>query len=132
MDEATRTFVRHRAEFRCEYCRAPERARLARHQIEHIIARQHGGTDADNNLALACRECNLNKGPNLTGIDPASRKVSRLYHPRRDEWRDHFALRGAVIEGLTPAGRTTVRVLGFNDPRRVALREELIADGQFA
>jgi 5-methylcytosine-specific restriction endonuclease McrA len=30
--------------------------------IEHIVARNHGGTDALENLALACARCNAQKG----------------------------------------------------------------------
>ena len=29
------------------------------------------------NLALACIDCNLHKGPNLTGIDPETNQVTR-------------------------------------------------------
>jgi hypothetical protein len=45
---------------------------------------QHGGGDDADNLALACPDCNLRKGPNLTGIDPETGAVVRLFHPRRD------------------------------------------------
>ena len=31
------------------------------------------------NLAVACHHCNLYKGPNLTGIDPSTRKVVRIF-----------------------------------------------------
>src|SRR5580692_12396034 len=40
--------------------------------IEHIIARQHGGSTGLDNLAFACWTCNLKKGPNLSGIDPVA------------------------------------------------------------
>ena len=36
--------------------------------VEHIVPRQHGGSDKANNLYLACRECNAAKGPNLAGL----------------------------------------------------------------
>ncbi len=89
MDEGTRERVRRRAENRCEYCGAREGlgARLRFH-IEHIIARQHGGGDELENLALACHLCNAHKGPNLTGIDPATGNIVPLFHPRRDRWND--------------------------------------------
>ena len=44
--------IRERAGSRCEYCRDPERLSLTAFHIEHIIARQHGGGDGDDNLAL--------------------------------------------------------------------------------
>jgi len=70
-------------------------------QIEHIVARSHGGSDEAENLALACRHCNLHKGPNLSGIDPESSEITRLFHPRRDEWHDHFDTRDGFVHGLT-------------------------------
>ena len=100
------------------------------HHIEHIIAKQHGGSDEVENLALACHRCNLHKGPNVTGIDPATGEIVALFHPRRDEWHRHFHFDGTYIEGLTPTGRATVRVLTLNDARRVELRAELIARGE--
>ncbi|HXK07029.1 MAG TPA: HNH endonuclease [Verrucomicrobiae bacterium] len=49
--------------------------------MEHIIAKQHGGPDDADNLALACHRCNLRKGPNLTGIDPQTAEVARPSQP---------------------------------------------------
>jgi hypothetical protein len=71
---------------------------------------------------LACHHCNLHKGPNLSGIDPASGSVALLFNPREDRWADHFVTRGAVIKGTTPTGRATVQVLAMNAPQRVELR----------
>ena len=99
------------------------------HHVEHIIARQHGGSEGADNLALACHRCNLRKGPNLTGIDPWTGDVAPLFHPRRDRWEEHFLLRGVYLEGITPIGRVTVRVLAMNDARRLELRAELHAHG---
>jgi 5-methylcytosine-specific restriction endonuclease McrA len=83
MDASTRELVRHRAGNRREYCGAVEGlpARIRFH-VEHIVARQHGGGDSLENLALACHLCNAHKGPNLSGIDPATGRVAPLYHPR--------------------------------------------------
>lgn len=46
--------VRRRARRRCEYCRLLQAASRLRHQIDHVIARQHGGETAYENLALCC------------------------------------------------------------------------------
>jgi hypothetical protein len=46
-----------------------------------------------------------------------------LFNPRNDVWSDHFAVLGGRINGLTPKGRATVRLLNMNAPRRVELRE---------
>ena len=72
MDAGTRRFVRERAGERCEYCRLHQRNGEFMHHIEQVIARQHGGSDEIDNLALACHRCNLHKGPNLTGVDPSN------------------------------------------------------------
>jgi HNH endonuclease len=130
MDAGTRRFVRERAGERCEYCRLHQNNSELLHHIEHVIARQHGGSDDIDNLALACHRCNLHKGPNLSGIDPLAGRVQNLFHPRRDQWPEHFALHGAHIEGLTPTGRATVEVLVLNDARRLELRQELLGLGE--
>ncbi len=68
MDAATRELVRRRAGNQCEYCGMREGSRVRlRFHIEHIVARQHGGGDEQENLALACHLCNAHKGPNLSG-----------------------------------------------------------------
>jgi len=38
----------------------------------------------------------------------------RLFHPRSDDWAEHFELDGARIAGNTPVGRATVQVLSMN------------------
>ena len=130
MNAATRSLVRQRAENSCEYCLLSQEHSELTHHIEHIIAKQHGGSDEVDNLALACHRCNLRKGPNVTGIDPATGEIVALFHPRRDEWNRHFRFQGPYIEGLTPFGRATVQVLALNDTRRLELRAELIAQGE--
>jgi hypothetical protein len=132
MDAATRNLVRRRAGDRCEYCLLPQRYSHRAHHIEHIVAMQHGGSDDIGNLALACHRCNFCKGPNLTGFDPESGRIVPLFHPRRERWAEHFAWRGARIEGLTATGRTTVLVLAMNDVRRLDLRAEILAHGELA
>jgi hypothetical protein len=85
--------------------------------VEHIVSRQHGGSDDPSGLALACDRCNAYKGPNLTSIDPETRTVVALFNPRESVWSGH-------IIGLTPTGRATVRLLNMNAPRRAEFREE--------
>ena len=126
MDNARSEFVRQRAGERCEYCRLPQRASALRFHVEHIIARQHGGGNDLENLALACPECNYQKGTNLSGMDPDTGKVTPLFHPRRDAWPEHFARDAARITGRTPAGRTTVWLLEMNTGARVRWCEVLL------
>jgi hypothetical protein len=123
VDEATKTLVRVRAGNRCEYCRSHQDDEpFFRFQIEHVIAKQHGGDDDPANLALACPHCNQHKGPNLAGLEPLSGVMTPLFNPRTQRWEDHFAARGALIMGQTAVGRATVRVLAMNDRVRLELR----------
>ena len=113
----------------CEYCRMPQAATpLIPFHVEHIVSKQHGGADDASGLALACDRCNAYKGPNLTSIDPGTRTLVALFHPRRDVWSSHFVVRGGEILGLTATGRATVRLLNMNAPRRVELRAECQPD----
>ncbi len=132
MDEATKEQVRQRATRQCEYCCLPETHVLTPFQVEHVIAKQHGGGDTLGNLAYACLRCNLHKGPNLTGIDPKTKKLTRLFNPRRHRWSRHFRWQGALLVGKSAVGRTTVAVLAMNDPARIALRQELMDQGLFS
>lgn len=125
MDAKTRELVRQRAGCVCEYCRIPQDATpLISFHVEHIIARQHGGDDHPDTLALACDRCNLYKGPNLTSIDPETGETVPLFNPREHNWNEHFIQRSGSIMGLTPTGRATVRLLNMNASRRVQIREE--------
>jgi HNH endonuclease len=126
MDAATRKLVRQRANEACEYCGLMhEDVPFASFHFDHVIPRQHGGTDEAPNLALACRHCNSHKGTNLSAIDPDSESVVPLFNPRMERWYDHFAREGPRIVGLTPQGRATVRLLAMNTLPRIELRAEL-------
>jgi hypothetical protein len=123
--------VRQRAGGRCEYCRLPQAASDIPFEIDHIRARQHHGTTVAANLALSCPYCNGHKGPNLSGIDPVTGKLTKLFHPRRHRWSYHFRYEGGTLIGRTAIGRTTVDVLRINLPNLVAIRETLMASGAF-
>lgn len=124
-------FVRGRAGGACEYCRLPESLYRTAFITEHIIARQHGGADRDDNLAFACARCNLHKGPNIAGIDPDTGDLTRLFNPRTDSWDEHFTWSAHIVVGRTAVGRTTVRVLAMNEPVIRAVRAALLAEGAF-
>ena len=84
MDDSLRQFVRHRAAGRCEYCHLPQTCHDERFSIDHVIPRKHNGSESPDNLALSCLRCNLHKGPNLSGIDPADDRIVTLFNPRSD------------------------------------------------
>lgn len=129
MDAATRQLVRQRSGNRCEYCRLPQHAVDATFHVEHVIARQHAYDDELTNLALACDRCNLYKGPNLISIDPETNSIVPLFNPRKQNWKEHFAMEDAEIVGLTSTGRATVRLLNMNARHRVHLRAVRLENG---
>lgn len=43
---------------RCEYCQLAQAHSLLPFEIDHIIAKKHGGATAPENLCLACYYCN--------------------------------------------------------------------------
>ena len=122
---ALRRLVYERANYACEYCLMPEIAAFVSHQIDHVIAEKHGGQTKVDNLALACTICNKYKGSDLTSIDPLSGSIIRLYHPRRDCWRDHFQWEEGKILPMTSIGNVTVRLLQINRAERVKERRLL-------
>jgi 5-methylcytosine-specific restriction endonuclease McrA len=121
--------VRARAMNRCEYCHLRQDSSELVFPIDHILARQHGGETILSNLALCCGRCNQHKGPNIAGIDPFTHQLTRLFNPRTDNWDEHFAYEGAVIQGLTPIGRTTASVLAMNGIESITIRLTLLEDG---
>jgi hypothetical protein len=125
--------VRERAAELCEYCQLPAALHPAPFQIDHIVAKQHGGRDDIDNLALACIHCNRHKGPNVAGIDSETGELTRLFNPRADDWNSHFRwassnTMGAEIIALSLIGRVTVSVLFMTDPEVAWLRSTLAAE----
>jgi hypothetical protein len=99
--------------------------------VGHIVAIQHGGPTAPENLALACGRCNRSKGPNIAGRDRETGEIVQLFHPRRDRWSDHFEWNGPDLIGKTKVGRVTIHVLGIDDPIRRDVRAVLWREGSF-
>jgi hypothetical protein len=130
MDVATRAFIRERAGNACEYCRLSQEYQPAYHfHVEHVRPKKHGGGDGVENLALACQQCNLHKGTNLSGIDPESQEITAIFNPRQERWSDHFERHGVFIRGNTNVGRATVEALCMNREDRVELRRHLMMLG---
>ena len=128
-----RELVQRRAHGACEYCRLPQDASILPHQVDHIIGRQHRGSDEIDNLCLCCIRCNLKKGPNIASIDPETNLVVPLYHPRRHQWREHFSVESdGAINGLTAEGRATAQLMEMNDEDRVHLRALLLRRGRYS
>lgn len=113
-----------RAKGRCEYCCKPQ-VTFFPHEVDHIVARKHGGLTILDNLAFACFECNRHKGSDLTSIDPQTGAIVPLFNPRTQQWREHFKFDGPTIVPLTPEGRVTLSLLHINESERVQEREAL-------
>ncbi len=120
-----------RAGHRCEYCRAPEVIFNFPFEVEHIVPPSRGGNDSENNLALACRSCNVFKSDTLHAIDPDSGERVRLFNPRRDDWKTHFGLdiEHGAIDGLTSVGRATVHQLRLNGKTQRSARKQWVRIG---
>ena len=123
--------VRRRAGGRCEYCLIHEGDSYVGYQVDHILARKHGGTSTLGNLAFACVLCNRYKGSDVAAPDPTTGEIVPLFHPRQQRWAEHFLLRGAEIVPLDPIGRATAALLRLNAPERVLEREELRKAGRY-
>lgn len=118
---------------RCEYCHAPEAVFNLPLEVEHIVPVSRGGEDTAANWALARRACNLYKAAYVSGRDPESDTVVRLFHPREDRWEDQFqvAPESGEIVGRTPIGRATIARLGLNSAAQVAARQQWMRLGLF-
>ena len=126
-----RSLVTARALRSCEYCLVHSDYTAFAHEVDHIIARKHGGTIDADNLAYACAQCNRFKGSDIAASDPVTGDITALFNPRIMAWADHFRLEGPRIVPLTPTGRATERLLQLNQIDRLLLRKELLAKGRY-
>lgn len=120
-----RRLVEERANYRCEYCQLPAAVAFFPHEIDHVIAQKHGGATNADNLAFTCWRCNRHKGTDLGSFDPETQAFSFLFNPRTQNWGEHFTFSELDLVGLTPPGRTTIRLLQINSHERVAERRRM-------
>lgn len=133
-DSRVRVGVAGRADGRCEYCLMPTGGQF---QVDHIIPPQqwarfaagliHGippiadrrGPQHLDNFAWCCPFCNQAKSHRITSS--RGRGATRLFDPRYDDWREHFAFvfRYVYILGITEIGEATMKALDFNDRRKM-------------
>jgi len=126
-----RAKVASRANHCCEYCLVTEDDAGFPHQVDHIISRKHGGSSSMDNLALACMLCNQRKGTDIASVDPATGNLIPLFHPRRDQWSDHFRIVREFIEPISRIGFLTIRLLQLNTVERQREREMLQRLGSY-
>jgi len=111
----------------CEYCKALASHTPSPFEVEHIIALVVGGDDTLENLAYACRGCNLHKGIKVTISDLKTGQQIPLFHPRKDQWNDHFKWDDEVLRiiGITLKGELTIKTLDMNREGLINLRQVL-------
>jgi hypothetical protein len=132
MNPALRDQVRQRARGRCEYCQLPDWLTELPHEADHIRALKHDGPTELANLAWACARCNDYKGSDVSAYLPGTDQLVRLlFHPRIDDWDDHFWWEGALLRGKTDIAQATIVLLKINADRRVSYRRALMEDELF-
>ena len=96
------------------------------------MPRSLGGLTTADNLALACFSCNQHKAARLAALDPATGVSVPLFHPRQQNWEEHFAWDDtfALMLGLTPTGHATIAALHLNRLELVNLRRMLHQFGE--
>jgi HNH endonuclease len=126
-----RLAVIERANGCCEYCQSPYDFSSDDFAVEHIVAKAQGGSDDLDNLALSCQGCNNRKYTSTHGLDTVTGEHVRLYHPRIDNWEEHFAWNDdtTILIGLTPTARGTIAKLDLNRARVMNLRQVLFLAG---
>jgi HNH endonuclease len=125
------TRVADRAQGRCEYCRMHQSLQGATFHVEHIIPRSAGGSDSLDNFALACPGCNLKKSNRVSAVDPETGQSVPFFHPRQDQWSEHFDWAGQHVVPKTAVGRATLAALDLNHPRRILVRQAEAKFGLF-
>jgi hypothetical protein len=127
-----RQLTGERAHHRCEYCLAPEKYSLDSFTIDHIVPPSLGGDDSLSNLAFACHNCNNRKQDDISAVDAESGHAAPFYHPRRDQWEEHFRWSDDLLTlvPVSPTGRVTVVRLRLNRPGAVNIRAALVALGE--
>jgi hypothetical protein len=131
LSQETKELVRKRANNLCEYCLAVGDYAFHPFSVDHIRPISEGGTNALDNLALACQHCNNCKYNKRKGFDLLNQTEADLFHPRKDPWSEHFIWNedDSAIIGISPQGRATVHTLKMNREEAVNLRKALKAFG---
>lgn len=128
---ATRDKIAAAAKHRCEYCQTDQAISGGQMHLEHIIPESRGGTSDESNLCLSCAWCNSYKWAKTQNTDPQTQQIVPLFHPRQQNWHEHFRWRedGVHIIGITPIGRATVEALKMNNEFIVPARRHWVEAG---
>ncbi|MCB0062882.1 MAG: HNH endonuclease [Caldilineaceae bacterium] len=115
----------------CVYCQTRTDNSGQALTIDHIIPVAKGGENVFENLCRACRSCNEAKRDQIEAIDPLTGMLTSLYHPRLQQWDDHFgwSQTGIQLFGLTATGRATVVALDMNNELILFARRRWVTAG---
>jgi len=125
--------IRQQAKQRCGYCRAPQTLLAYKLEIEHLQPKGLGGRTVEENLWLACRECNAHKAMRIRALDSLTGKTVKLFNPRKQNWPEHFEWgqdRTEII-GKTACARATVACLKMNNIYQKTARAAWVETGKF-
>ena len=125
--------IRRAAQNRCGYCLTPQEIVSMPLEIEHLQPIAEGGTGDEENLWLACRNCNGFKHAKTHAVDPQTNVKTAIFNPRKQIWNEHFDFNkdNAEIIGKTACGRTTVVALRLNFEQSVFARKIWMSVGWY-
>ena len=123
--------VAEQAQPRCGSCLSLEALTGSPLVLDHLIPEALGGPTEEENLWLACSQCNLYKGDRIAARDPLTEEWAPLFNPRRRTWSEHFrwTSAGDQMVGRNPVGRATVQALQLNRPLLVRARRAWVQAG---
>ena len=132
MSKQLKQIIAERANHCCEYCLSQACFATQSFSIEHIKPRSQDGETTLENLALACQGCNAHKYIKTTAYDFITQQQVALYHPRQQNWHEHFKWNHdfTLIVGISSIGRATVESLHLNRSGLVNLRQVLYQAGK--
>ncbi|MDX1520096.1 MAG: HNH endonuclease signature motif containing protein [Anaerolineae bacterium] len=131
VSKALRQKIAETAQFRCGYCLTSQHIVGPLLEIDHIISQAKGGTDAEENLWLACPTCNSHKSDRVTAVDAQTEQMVSIFNPRTEIWSEHFEWRdeGTLIHGKTATGRATIAALNMNHEDIIVARRLWVSVG---
>lgn len=131
ISEETKTQVRVRAGFACEYCGISETDAGGELTVDHFQPQSADGSDEAENLVYACFRCNLYKSDYWGETETAQ----RIFNPRQQSAAEHFSVApDGVIYALSEIAEFTILRLKLNRPPLVAHRRKInqqISDHEF-
>jgi 5-methylcytosine-specific restriction endonuclease McrA len=129
--KALREKVAAQAKGRCGYCQKQEEVTGSELEIDHILPESLNGPTIEENLWLACSECNTRRNNRVKGIDPETEEIVHFFNPRTQIWFEHFewSKDGTKLIGKTSTGRATIYALQLNRPLLVKARANWVSVG---